>query len=403
MCSMIIRQSVIILGSNPATKLGLIRSVGEAIGCPITVINMVYELPKGDYVPVDCASKYVTKHLFALKFHPEDLCDTLLKNCIEKECKPVILSVDDDSAYMIDTLQDKLNPYFICANIGGKQGGIAELMNKQLQKQLAEKYGFKVSRSWPIEYRDGHYEVPDDISYPCYVKGLLSYHTLKKFQGRCNSREELLAKVNVVAKESNSPLMAEEFLEIEKDFGVIGFCDGKTCTVPAMVELLDSGHGSHKGVSAFGLVRKHREDENILDLTKRLVESLSLFGLFNVDLVMSKGELYFVELNLRFAAYGYAVTRAGANLPALMVKRCMGVEEQQTEVHILKDCYYLNERVGLDDVVGGYRSFKEYKDLKRKADFGLMENEEDPEPYLIFKRQIPMNYFKQRIKQMLKR
>ena len=68
-----------------------------------------------------------------------------------------------------------------------------------------------------------------------------------------------------------------------------------------------------------------------------------------------------------------------------------------------KDSYYLNERVGLDDVIGGFRTFKEFKTLKQKADFGLMENESDPEPYRNYKKQVVESYIKAKIKKIIKR
>lgn len=40
------KQKVIILGSNPITRLSLIRSIGEAMDCEITVVDMVHSLSK---------------------------------------------------------------------------------------------------------------------------------------------------------------------------------------------------------------------------------------------------------------------------------------------------------------------------------------------------------------------
>lgn len=395
--------SIIILGSNPATKLGLIRSIGEAMECRITVVNMVHQMPKRNRIPSDCRSKYVTRHLYALKYQPEVLCETLLTHCKEDGVKSIILSVDDDSAHMIDVIQDRLKPYFICANINGKAGEIAKLMNKQVQKQLAMEHGFNVTKSWTVEIKEGRFSVPDDVTYPCYVKGLLSYYTLKDFQGKCESKEALCNALENVAQKYSCKMIVEEFLDIDADLGLIGFCDGKRCVIPGIVELLDEGHGPHKGVSAFGLVRKTKQNEDYVEKTASLVSSLGLFGLFNIDLVKSHGKIYFIELNLRFAAYGYAVSRAGVNLPEYFVRAALGQDTSAMNGAIDKDSYYLNERVGLDDVIGGFRSLEGFKSLKQKADFGLMENEADPEPYRNYKKQVVESYIKAKIKKIIKR
>lgn len=397
--------SVIILGSNPATKLALIRSVGEAFQCRITVINMVNAIPKKKKPTFDCTSKYVSRYLYALKFQPEALCETLLSNCIEEDTKPIILSVDDDSAYMIDTLLDRLTPYFICANIDNKQGGIARLMNKQLQKQLAVECGFNVAKSWEIDYIDGNYIIPEDIEYPCFIKGLLSYHSLKIFHGKCNSQDELIEKLKVISSQiaNPSPLMAEEYIDIEEDLGIIGFCDGKECIIPAVVELLDGGHGSHQGVSAYGLIRRQKEGENFVELASDLVSSLHLNSLFNMDIVKSRGKYYFVELNLRFAAYGYAVTESGVNLPEYFIQNAMNNQRAPLARIVEKECIYLNEHVGLDDVHAKIKTRKEYKEIRKKADLGLVENKKDHKPYSILKQQALLNYLKSNVKRLIYR
>ena len=394
--------SIIILGSNPATKLGLIRSIGEAIECHITVINMVHQIPKKGSASVDCQSKYVSKYLYALKYQPDALCETLLTHCKEEGTKPIVLSVDDDSAYMVDVIQEKLKPYFICANINGKAGEIAKLMNKQVQKQLALEHGFNVTKSWTVDVKDGKFSVPDDITYPCYVKGLLSYNTLKSFQGKCESKEALCSALESVAQKYSCQMIVEEFLDIDADLGLIGFCDGNDCVIPGVVELLDEGHGPHKGVSAFGLARKARQGDDFVEKAASLVSSLHLFGLFNIDLVKSHGKIYFIELNLRFAAYGYAVSKAGANLPECFVRTALKQDTGSLNREIVNDSYYLNERVALDDVKGGYRSLKEYKALRKKADFGLMENDADLRPFQVYKRQIVIGYVKSKVKRILK-
>ena len=396
-------QGVIIIGSNPITKLGLIRSIGEMGGCRITVITMVMQMPKGKHMSIDCSSKYVDRHYYALKFNADLLYSTLMDYCRETERTPIILSVDDDSAYIVDSMLDKLRPYFICANINHQQGEIGRLMNKQVQKELAKQNGFAVAKSWAIDFEQGKFTLPEGITYPCYVKGLMSYHTLKKYQGRCNTEDELRKKLTKIGREYPCPIIVEEFIDIEKDFGIIGFANEGVCVVPGIVELLDSGHGSHKGVSAFGRVRTKNVGEDICERVEQFVKSLHLQGLFNVDLVESKGQIYFVEMNLRYAAYGYAVSRAGVNLPELYVRTVLGLPTGEKQMVVKKVCYYFNERVAGDDRIGGYRSRKDVRDLRARADFGLLNNQEDPMPYERFKRDYIKTYIIHKIKKLLGR
>ena len=149
--------------------------------------------------------------------------------------------------------------------------------------------------------------------------------------------------------------------------------------------------------------RKESPNEGIIVKVSDFIKHLGLFGLFNVDMVMSKNKLYFIELNLRFAAYGYAVTRAGVNLPEMFINSAIdhGIGGK-IESNTVSECYYMNEKVALDDVVDGYRTFKDFKRLRRRADFGLMDNPLDRRPYHRLKRYALSRYIVKRIKKLVK-
>ena len=395
------KKSIIIIGSNPMTRLSLIRSIGEVTPCDITVVDMVGEIPKKDIKPVDCHSMYVKRLLRAIKFDADGLCKLLLHQCADKNGKPLILSVDDDSAHLVDSSLDKLREHFHFAHINNKQGEIGRLMNKQVQKQLAVQAGFDITKSWVVEHHDGHYVLPQGITFPCYLKGLLSYHTMKSSQGRFDTEEDLTRALDKLGRTAKHPLMVEEYIETEKDLGIMGFCDGTHCVVPAIVELLESGRGAHKGVSVFGKVRKEKEGEGLTEKVANLVKSIGLFGLFNVDLAISKGKVYFIELNLRYAAYGYAITKAGVNLPSMMVRSAYSDVLEIPVSTIQRECSYINEKVALDDVAFGLRAMKDFRSLQQKADVALMNEPTDEMPYLEITRRFPMDFIKQRIKNLL--
>ncbi len=395
--------SIIIIGSNPATKLSLIRCVGAVEGCKVTVVTMVSQIPEKPERTIDAYSKYVERFFYAKKYDADGLANLLLEKCRVEGEKPILMSVDDDSACLVDTIQDRLRDKFYYSHIQHQAGAIAGLMDKSKQKQLARECGFNVVEAWPVDCVDGKYTVPDGVKYPCYVKGRLSYHSAKQYQKKCNNKEALEKWLKVLAQNNPSPLLIEEFIEIEKEFGVIGYSDPQKVILPGIVELLDGGHGGHKGVSAFGRVNDFGLNEELKPQVEQLLKHIQLTGMFNIDFVEANGKWFFVELNVRYAAYGYAVCRAGVNLPAFQIYGMLSRDDSELPTQVKNGFCYVNEKVAFDDFINGYRSWKDYKNLNKKADCCLIRDKKDPQPFGCFKCSMYNSYLKSIIKRLIGR
>ena len=396
-------QRVIVLGSNPATRLSLIRCVGAVEDCRVTIITMVSQIPEKPYRTIDTYSKYVDKYFFAKKYDAEGLAHLLMEKCRVEGEKPILLSVDDDSACLIDTIQDQIRNDFSFSHIDNRAGAIAELMDKSKQKQLAKEFGFNVVESWPVDCVEGKYTIPEEVRYPCYVKGRLSYHSAKQHQKKCSSKQELTEWLKVIAKANPSPMIIEEFIEIDKEYGIIGYSDSEMVVLPGIVELLDGGHGSHKGVSAFGRVNDFSSNVPLKQQIERFVKHIKLTGLFNVDIVEAGGKLFFVELNMRFAAYGYAVHKAGVNLPEIQIHRTRSKYIDVLRNSITNGFCYVNEKVAFDDWIGGYRTWKNYCELRKKANCCMIYEENDMQPYKKFKKEMLLTSIKSVIKKAIRK
>lgn len=391
---------VIVIGSNPATKLSLIRCVGAIEGCRVTVVSMVrqahhkYGLAGKRHRSYDTYSKYVDHCFYAKKYDAEGLASLLLEKCRAEGERPIILSVDDDSACLIDTIQDRLRDHFVFSHIGARPGAIAGLMDKSKQKELAKEFGFCVAESWILDYDEGRYRVPEGIKYPCYVKGLHSYHTAKRYQKKCSSEQELRECLEVMAREAPYPMLAEEFLEIDKEYGVMGYSDAERVILPGIVELTDCGEGNDRGVAPHGRVNDFGRNEALKPKIEGLMKHIQLSGLFNIDFVESKGRWYFVEVNLRYAAYGYAVCKAGVNLPAFQIYNALSKDDSGLPTRVRNGFRYVNEKVAFDDVLGGYRSLKEYRRMVGDADCRLIRQDDDPRPWRRFRNWAIKSYIK---------
>lgn len=384
------KNKVIVIGSADVIKLCVVRAVGS-YGCDIDVIHLGSQKVRG-IKPVDYYSKYVSNYYFIQR---EGLIDFLLAKCKYPDTKPVLFTLDDYSTFLVDESREVLSNYFKFAHLLNNQP-LSILMNKHLLKAKAKEVGLKVADGWPILFEDGEFILPKDIKYPCFLKGLNSFYVSKGIQCRCDNEKELLLYLDTCKKKYPHPVYAEEFIPIEKDFGAIGISDGNNSIIPAKAELKEMGKGSTNGVSMLGRVSSLKDDV-LLKQIKALINNIHYVGIFNIDFVESQGQIFFVELNFRFAAYGYSVFYAGCNIPAIFVNMLNDNKNKDLQVSIDNSCYYINEKITLTNLFENIIRLKKYKALIKKADCTMVRDEKDPKPFRMFVVTMGLKYLKKKL------
>lgn len=384
------KPKIIVIGTADVIKLCVIRSLG-AYGCDIDVVHVGKKSRIG-VNPIDYYSKYVSHYYFTSK---SELIHVLLKKCKRSDTKPILFTLDDYSTFSIDNARNKLKGHFLFSHLIS-DGDLGELMNKHLLKTIAVKAGMNVVKGWPIPFKNGEFQIPDGIQYPCFVKGLLSNHVSKSVQCHCDDETALKRLLASCKKNYPHPVYVEEFIPIEKNYGVIGISDGKKCLIPARADLIELGKGATNGVSILGKVSPFEKGSTIYNQINNILSELKYVGIFNIDFVESKGVVYFVELNFRFAAYGYGVFRAGVNLPAMFAEsvESSNLNSIGLQIAIDNDYYYLNEKIGIINVLEKSITWAKYKELKKKADFLMVKSKDDPKPYRMFLFKMAIKYLK---------
>ena len=387
------KQTAIVIGRADAIKLGLIRSLGE-YGCNVISIHLVPSY-KVRSKPIDYYCKYVSHYYFSTS---DDLIRLLVEKCSDSSCKPVLFPLDDKSVYLTDEAYDQLKELFLIPNVGHREKGVISLMDKFRQKELARKAGLKVPKGWIIPYINGNFEIPEDIEFPCFVKGLSSYNSAKAAQKKCDTRKDLLAFLDYCRLKSPHSLLVEKALEIDKEVGFIALSDGSNFVIPAKVELLEMGEGSSHGISYLAHVYPIDINESHHRLIGQLIREIGFVGILNFDFIESNGDLFFVEINFRYAAYGYAVHKAGVNLPALCVNMMSGANADNIPTVIDHDVVYFNEKIAIKGVIERHLSWKKYFRLSKSADCPLVASSDDPSPYRHFMWRSFRGYLKSLVK-----
>lgn len=373
------KQRVIVIGRNYTSRLGMIRAVGTA-GYDVIVIK-TNGLPGSK--DIDAYSKYVKEYLYAKEPNRDELISVLLTTKSDKG-KVVIIPVDDFAASTIDDNLDLLKGDFLFPNINMEQGAINRLMDKNFQKQLARQAGLNVAEGWVVNVVDNTYTLPSDIIYPVFPKPQISFKGNKRCMRKCNNEVELRSVLDEVASQRDCSMLLEQYIEIEKEYGVLGFCSHDRIETPGLVEKTLIGEGAHKGVTKVGVVTPLVKKRDLYECIQNFLKLTNLTGLCDIDLYEHNGMIFFNELNLRFGAFGYSIICAGVNLPKLMIDYLLHYTFSGIQYEMSPKIVCLSEKVNYDDYYNGFYGKKMYEQINEMADKTFLKSEDDPMPYNVF-------------------
>lgn len=395
-------KRVIVIGQGFTGRLSIVRSVA-AYGCRSTLIVLCFGKNGGKTLikdnSADVYSRYVDDVYYCHRDDEAGLMRILLEKCAVDGQKTVIFPDNDFSASVVDKHLDELEPFFHCPHIAHTKGEVTRWMNKIEQKRAAEAVGLNVVKASVVDVVNHGYEIPADVTYPCFAKPVVSIRGGKYAIRKCDNEGQLKSHLDKVSSGKDASLLLEEFKSIEREYALLGFSDGENVIIPGILEVTDLGHGSHFGVAVKGKIQPLSGFEDIVTKFKDLVRRIGFVGVFDIDFFESDGKLYFGELNLRFGGSGYAYTKAGVNLPVMAVKYFLGEDLKGLDTEVRQSLTYFNERMAIDDWYFNYISKREYLDMKRSSDISFVDDPDDPGPRRAYQRM----FFRLKIKRLLKR
>lgn len=400
------KQKVVVIGHSFTSRLSLIRSIAQ-IGCDITVIVMTGLKRDGktinDKKPIDCYSKYVSHAYYCLRKDKDAFIRLLLEKCTVPNQKVILIPDSDDTVSSIDDHQDILKDYFCFPHIIDKPGAIAYWMDKSNQKELAKEIGLNVANGQIIDIVDGHYSIPQDLKYPCFSKPLATMNGGKSGMRKCYNVNELSEALDFIIqyRSRTVKVLVEDYKEIHQEYALLGFSDGKDVCIPGILKILVVSE-RWKGIARQGMVMPVGNLIELVNKFKQFVLRMGFVGVFDIDFYESNSVFYFCEINLRFGGSGYAITKMGVNLPAMMVKHLMGQTINGMDKMIMDTAVYANERMCFDDWNSGFISKKEYYWTLNSSDICFVSDENDPLPKNIYDRVFRLVTMKKCVKDVMK-
>ena len=384
------KQKVVIIGHGFTSRLGVIRSVAQ-VGCDVTVIVMTgqrrFRKSLKDDKPIDCYSKYVSQVYYCYGKDGEGLIQLLLNKCADKNQKVIIIPDSDFSAVVIDENQERLNKHFLFPHIRHQAGAVYAWMDKTKQKALAQELGMNVAQAVVVDIVNHRFAIPQDIHYPCFPKPIATFDGGKKYLCKCNNERELRQVLKRAKGSSNIRVLVEDYKQIEEEYAVLGFSDGRQVVIPAVIKFRQPSK-SHVGIALQGEVMPTNGFEQMIGLFQEFIRRIGFLGIFDIDFYQSGGKFYFGELNLRFGGSGYAVTKMGVNLLGMFVKTLLDESIEEMNHEVKSSALFVNERMCLDDWYRGYISTSEFHQLLETADIRFVDDEEDSGPQHAFEREL---------------
>ena len=394
------KPKVVIIGHSYSSRLSLIRAVAQ-IGCEVTVVVMAQSKDKKStpVKPIDCYSKYVSRFYYCVRRERDSLVPLLLEKCVDPNQKVVLIPDGDDVVANIDNNKNILKEHFLFPHIAKEPSSMEYWMEKTHQKQLAKEIGLNVTNATIVEIKDGQYTIPSDLQYPVFPKPLATMNGGKGGMRRCDNAKDLSEALDFIInfRTQDTKVLIEDYKEIDTEYALLGFSDGKEVVIPGILEFIKVSR-KNMGIALQGKVIPVTGIEDLLEKFKQLVLAIGFVGVFDVDFYKSEGKYYFCELNLRYGGSGYAITKMGVNLPAMMVKHFYGESIEAMNKTFAGEAVYVNERMCLDDWDYGYISYKEYRKYIKTADIRFIPDAKDTLPEKVYNRvimkRLPFNTLK---------
>lgn len=358
-----LKNKVILIGGNHHNGLGLARSFG---------VNGIK--PYGVIVGEGAEHGFVRKSKYWAKtwvINSDDkIVEFLLSTFQDEKEKPVVIPYSDGAAEEIDLNLDRLKEHFLLPSIGGQQGKIAELMDKQKQVEFAQTYGIPMAKSCVVDLSD--IRLPEDMIYPCIVKPVVSAEGEKSDIRKCDTETQTVAYLQKLRQKGYHRFLVQEYLNYDTEYLMVGSINGQNqCWVNSKKIRVWPVVG---GSSSCLQVTNQKNVSDFFESVRAAFHQIVYDGLYDVDVLQVNGKLFLNEVNWRNSGTIYSVLGSNVYYP---VNWYYWKTENRSPENLIQTClddtvYTIDESLDLRHVVCGNITLKQwFRDKKKSKAFAL--------------------------------
>lgn len=385
------RPCVVVTGRNYCNILAMSRALGKA-GYDVEVLR-IFKTKPGRFkmlrrMKPEAHSRYVRAYHECIADNDAGcIADWLISHSAGNPGR-LLLPSDDYSAWAADEELDELRKHYTVPSVADKAGEIIRLMDKNEQKRLAADFNLPMLQSTLIKSEGGHFEIPPDISFPCFIKPNISMNSTKAKMRKCADMDELAWVLDEYAVSGDFEILAEEYADIKNEYSLLGASTPDGITAPCLFRTVRGGHRERRGVALMGETMPCEGLQPIIDECCRFIQALHYSGLFDADFIETQdGKIYFIELNFRAGASMHAFTEAGVNLPGMFADSIIkGIDLEKNCKVEETGKLFISEKVLMEEYARNDASKAEVKSWMNEADVHFVKDDNDPGPYKYFRR-----------------
>ncbi|MDO4459125.1 MAG: ATP-grasp domain-containing protein [Clostridia bacterium] len=388
------KPKILVIGENSVTPMGIIRALGQK-GYDIDVVYFTKPDNKSDVIK---SCRYVNRVTDIPKTETYRFYDVIKKDYADGNW--FLFPSCDLSAELISKIDDETKKHVYMQY--SKSYSIPSLLEKNLQNKLAGECGLKTPNEVVVSLSDENPAIPNSVTYPCFVKPLVSATGNKTEMAVCGNSEELRKHLAKIRKtDSNRKVLVQDYLNITKEYTIGGVCTENEVYIPGIIKKKVIAR-LNKGVTLMGEIVPNSEIGENYALVEAFLKKTGFVGMFDLELMITDNGCYFGELNLRAGGPSYAYTYLGCNLPDFTVRSIMDNSEPVPKDKPQQGKFFVNPKVLFEDYRSLLISSKEFKEILSGSDFNLLTDKSDPEPEKVFMSQVKNKVQYKRFKRFVK-
>ena len=165
-----------------------------------------------------------------------------------------------------------------------------------------------------------------------------------------NGKKEIEKSLKEFKEKKYKSVLIQEFLDFENEYGIMGYSVKGNVVVPGIYRndyIYPSKRGNTSYTEMFPLKDFKYDIKPIIEM----ISSMNYTGLFEVEMFLMNGKIYFNEMNIRNSANLYAYKGDKVNYIYLYIKELLGLDTSNDKRDVTKHYYYSIEPLHLKNVL----------------------------------------------------